>query len=131
MLSPAFIFIGMFALIWLGIAAFIWAGNLTPIIPSIWQLLLSGVLLGLGAGLGSPAGTVFFADIAPPGMERVAIGLLRTSGGVGTIVGALALGAIADVAGFPWALWVDAATLTAAALGLMVFVRETYRARRS
>ena len=41
------------------------------------------------------------------------------------------VGAIADVAGFPWALWVDAATLTAAALGLMVFVRETYRARRS
>ena len=111
------------ALICLGIAAFIWAGNL-------WLLLLSGVLLGLGEGLGSPAGTVFFADIAPPGMEGVTIGLLRTFGGVGTMVGALTLGAIADVAGFPWALWVDAAILTAAALGLMVFVRETYRARR-
>ncbi len=107
----------------LGIGTFIWADNL-------WQLLLSGVLLGMGEGLGSPAGTVFFADIAPPGMEGVTIGLLRTFGGVGTIVGALALGAIADWAGFSWALWIDAAILAASALGLMIFVRETYRARR-
>ena len=110
-------------LLTLGIGTFIWADNL-------WQLLLSGVLLGMGEGLGSPAGTVFFADIAPPGMEGVTIGLLRTFGGVGTIVGALALGAIADWAGFSWALWVDAAILAASALGLMVFVRETYRVRR-
>lgn len=111
------------ALMCLGIAAFIWAGNL-------WQLLLSGVLLGLGEGLGSPASTVFFADIAPPGMEGVTIGLLRTFGGVGTIIGALALGAIADVAGFSWSLWIDAAIMVAAAIGVMLFVRETYRARR-
>ena len=107
----------------LGIGTFIWADNL-------WQLLLSGVLLGMGEGLGSPAGTVFFADIAPPGMEGVTIGLLRTFGGVGTIVGALALGAIADFAGFAWALWVDAAILAASGLGFMLFVRETHRVRR-
>lgn len=111
------------ALMCLGIAAFIWAGNL-------WQLLLSGVLLGLGEGLGSPAGTVFFADIAPPGMEGVTIGLLRTFGGVGTIAGALVFGAIADVAGFSWSLWIDAAILAASGIGLVLFVRETYRARR-
>ncbi|MXZ89860.1 MAG: MFS transporter [Chloroflexi bacterium] len=112
------------ALICLGIVVFVWAG-------SLWQLLLSGVLLGLGEGLGSPAGTVFFADIAPPGMEGVTIGLLRTFGGVGTIAGALALGAIADVAGFSWALWIDGIILAAAALGLMLFVRETRRVRQA
>ena len=112
------------ALLCLGIGAFVWAGNLG-------QLLLSGVLLGMGEGLGSPAGTVFFADIAPPGMEGVTIGLLRTFGGVGTIAGALALGAIADLASFPWALWVDAAILAASGIGLMLFVRETYRRRPS
>ena len=111
------------ALICLGIAAFVWAG-------SLWQLLLSGALLGLGEGLGSPASTVFFADIAPPGMEGVTIGLLRTFGGVGTIAGALALGAIADVAGFSWSLWVDGIALAAAGLGVMILVRETYRVRR-
>lgn len=110
------------ALLCLGIGAFVWADNLG-------QLLLSGVLLGMGEGLGSPAGTVFFADIAPPGMEGVTIGLLRTFGGVGTIAGALVLGAIADLASFPWALWVDAAILAASGVGLMLFVRETYRRR--
>ena len=107
-------------LLCLGIAAFIWAG-------SFWQLLLSGVLLGMGEGLGSPAGTVFFADIAPPGLEGVTIGLLRTFGGVGTMIGALALGAIADATSFPWALWVDAIILAASGIGLLLFVRETRR----
>ncbi len=112
------------ALLCLGIAAFVWAGNL-------WQLLLSGVLLGLGEGLGSPAGTVFFADIAPPGLEGVTIGLLRTFGGVGTIIGAMSLGAIADTTSFAWSLWVDAIILAASGIGLLLFVRETYRRRPS
>ncbi len=111
-------------LLCLGIAAFVWAGNL-------WQLLLSGVLLGMGEGLGSPAGTVFFADIAPPGLEGVTIGLLRTFGGIGTMIGALALGAIADASSFPWALWVDAIILAASGIGLLLFVRETHRRRAS
>lgn len=110
------------ALLCLGIAAFVWAGNL-------WQLLLSGVLLGLGEGLGSPAGTVFFADIAPPGLEGVTIGLLRTFGGIGTIIGAMSLGAIADATSFAWSLWVDAIILAASGIGLLLFVRETYRRR--
>lgn len=108
----------------LGIAAFIWAG-------SLWQLLLSGVLLGMGEGLGSPAGTVFFADIAPPGLEGVTIGLLRTFGGIGTVMGALVLGAIADVTSFSWSLWIDAAVFAASGIGLLIFVRETYRRRPS
>ena len=111
-------------LVCLGIAAFIWADN-------IWQLMLSGVLLGMGEGLGSPAGTVFFADIAPPGMEGVTIGLLRTFGGVGTAIGALALGAIADASSFAWSLWIDAAIFAISGIGLMLFVRETYRRRRA
>ena len=107
-----------------GIAAFVWA-------DSLWQLLLSGVLLGMGEGLGSPAGTVFFADIAPAGMEGVTLGLFRSFAGLGTVSGAMAFGAIADAAGFPWALWVDAILFAAAGIGVMLFVRETLRRRNS
>lgn len=103
-----------------GIATFVWAGEL-------WQLLLSGVLMGIGEGLGSPAGTVFFADIAPPGMEGVTLGVFRSFAGIGTVAGALVFGAIADVWGFPWALWVDAILFAAAGIGVMLFVRETRR----
>ena len=103
-----------------GIAAFVWAG-------SLWQLLLSGVLMGIGEGLGSPAGTVFFADIAPPGHEGLTMGIFRSSGGIGTVSGAMVFGAIADVWGFPWALWVDAILFAAAGIGVVLFVRETRR----
>ncbi len=103
-----------------GIAIFVWAGDL-------WQLLLSGVLMGVGEGMGSPAGTVFFADIAPPGLEGVTLGIFRSFAGVGTVSGALAFGAIADVAGFPWALAVDAILFAVAGIGVMLFVRETRR----
>ena len=103
-----------------GIATFVFADDL-------WQLLLSGVLMGIGEGLGSPAGTVFFADIAPPGMEGVTLGIFRSFAGIGTVSGALAFGAIADVWGFPWALWVDAMLFAAAGIGVMLFVRETRR----
>lgn len=103
-----------------GIATFVWADGL-------WQLLLSGVLMGVGEGMGSPAGTVFYADIAPPGMEGVTLGIFRSFAGIGTVSGALAFGAIADVWGFPWALWVDAILFAAAGIGVMLFVRETRR----
>lgn len=103
-----------------GIAAFVWAG-------SLWQLLLSGVLMGMGEGLGSPAGVVFYADIAPPGLEGVTMGIFRSFSGVGTMAGALGFGALADLAGFHWALWVDAILFAVAGIGVMLFVRETRR----
>ncbi len=107
-----------------GIAVFVWAGQL-------WQLLLSGVLMGIGEGLGSPAGTVFYADIAPPGMEGITLGIFRSFAGLGTVSGALVFGAIADLAGFPWAMWVDAILFAAAGIGVVLFVRETHRRRGS
>ncbi len=107
-----------------GIAVFVWAGQL-------WQLLLSGVLMGIGEGLGSPAGTVFYADIAPPGMEGITLGIFRSFAGLGTVSGALVFGAIADLAGFSWAMWVDAILFAAAGIGVVLFVRETHRRRGS
>ena len=105
-----------------GIATFIWA-------DSLWQLLMSGMLMGIGEGLGSPAGAVFFADIAPPGLEGVTMGIFRSLAGVGTVCGAMVFGAISDFAGFPWALWVDAILFAAAGIGVVLFVRETHRRR--
>jgi len=51
--------------------------------------------------------------------------LYRTFGGVGSVVGALLLGGVADLAGFAWSLGVDALLLGVAALGMMLLVRET------
>lgn len=109
-------------LISLGILVFIVSGNFL-------ELMASGVLLGLGEGLAGPPSVAFFADIAPPGLEGVTMGLFRTFGGVGSLVGALLLGGVADLAGFTWSLTVDAVLLLASGLGVMLLVRETARRR--
>ena len=105
-------------LIVIGLILFIFTDN----VP---KLILSGILLGLGEGLAGPPSLAFFADIAPPGLEGVTMGLYRTFGGVGSAIGALLLGGIADLSGFAASLIVDAALLICAAVGVMVFVRET------
>ena len=105
-------------LIVIGLILFIFTDN----VP---KLILSGILLGLGEGLAGPPSLAFFADIAPPGLEGVTMGLYRTFGGVGSAIGALLLGGIADLSGFAASLIVAAALLVCAAVGVMVFVRET------
>ena len=105
-------------LIVVGIAVFIYG-------ETFLVLLLSGVLLGMGEGLAGPPSVAFFADISPPGMEGVTMGFFRTFGGFGSLVGALLLGGVADLSGFGWSLTVDAVLLMAAALGMLLFVRET------
>ena len=105
-------------LISLGIVAFIWG-------ETFLMLVISGVLLGLGEGLAGPPSVAFFADIAPPGLEGVTMGLFRTFGGLGSLLGALLLGGVADLWGFGWSLGVDAVLLVASAVGVMLLVRET------
>ena len=106
------------ALISLGILLFIYT-------TSFPLLLISGVLLGLGEGLAGPPLVAYFADIAPPGLEGVTMGLFRTFGGAGSLLGPLILGAVADLLGFAWSLGIDAILLVAAAVGVMVMARET------
>ncbi len=105
-------------LISLGIVAFVWG-------DTFLMLMTSGVLLGLGEGLAGPPSVAFFADIAPPGLEGVTMGLFRTFGGLGSLLGALLLGGVADLWGFGWSLGIDAVLLVASALGVMLLVRET------
>ena len=105
-------------LISLGILLFIYATTFPG-------LVISGVLLGLGEGLAGPPLVAYFADIAPPGMVGVTMGLFRTFGGAGSLLGAILLGAVADLLGFAWSLGIDGILLAASAVGVMVFVRET------
>ena len=106
------------ALICLGILVFVLGATFL-------ELMISGVLLGLGEGLAGPSLVAFFADIAPPGMEGITMGLFRTFGGVGSLVGAVVLGGIADLLGFAWSLGIDALLLAASAVGVVLIVRET------
>ena len=108
------------ALVLLGITVFIYADSYTA-------LIVSAVFLGVGEGLGGPPPVAFMADLAPRGMEGVTMGLFRTFGGVGYMVGALFLGGMADVIGFRWSLWMNGLMLAAAAVAFVVVARDPAR----
>lgn len=91
----------------------------------VWVFVLAGVVHGIGSGIVGPAPAAYAADIAPEGMRGVSMGLYRTFGDAGFVIGPVMLGSIADLAGFGFALVFNAAILVAFALLFALFARES------
>ncbi|MQF69787.1 MFS transporter [SAR202 cluster bacterium AD-804-J14_MRT_500m] len=106
------------ALIGIGIVTFINS-------DSLWMLLLSATLLGMGEGLATPPTATYFADVSPRGLEGVTMGIYGTFGGCGALIGATALGFISDLYSFELALWVDALVFICLVLLVIALVRST------
>jgi MFS family permease len=70
--------------------------------------LLSALLLAIGTSIIGPAPAAYAADIAPPAFRGLAMGLYRSAGDVGFVLGPALLGAVADATSIPWALGVNA-----------------------
>ncbi len=112
----SFLGLGMFAL-----------GN------SLWMFHLAGIVLGLGTGIIGPAPAAYAGDLAPPGKAGVTMGLYRTFGDLGFIIGPVLLGLVADatsgmsahISGSGIAMVLNAVLLTVVALALVVAARET------
>ena len=94
---------------------------------NVWIFILAGVIHGIGTGIVGPAPAAYAADIAPPGMRGITMGLYRTFGDAGFVIGPVLLGALADLAGFGWALAFNALVLVSFALLFAVFARETLK----
>ncbi|MEX0800180.1 MAG: MFS transporter [Dehalococcoidia bacterium] len=93
----------------------------------VWMFVLAAVIHGLGTGIVGPAPAAYAADIAPAGMRGVSMGLYRTFGDLGFVIGPILLGFLADVTSFGWALGLDAIILVSIALLFAVFAGETLR----
>ena len=100
----------------LGISIFIYA-------DTIYLLMLSAIIMGAGEGLAGPPPVAYVADIAPPGMEGITLGLFRTIGGMGFLGGALLLGGLSDLLSFRWALWIDGMFVAAASVNFILVAR--------
>ncbi len=94
---------------------------------NVWVFVLAGVIHGVGTGIVGPAPAAYAADMAPPGSRGVTMGLFRTFGDAGFVIGPVLLGALADLAGFGWALAFNAMVLVSFALLFAVFARETLK----
>ena len=80
-------------------------------VGSLAGLLAISLLFGVGTSFGSVAAPTIAAGLAVPGGEGRAMGLFRAAGDVGAIAGPVALGAIADGAGFAAGFWTTAVLL--------------------
>ena len=78
-------------------------------------LVVSGIF-GLASGLASIPPPTIVGDLAPAGAEGSAVGLYRTSGDFGFIVGPLVMGAVADAGAFSTGFIVSGVFLGIAAL---------------
>lgn len=80
-------------------------------------LVVSG-LFGLASGLASIPPPTIVGDLAPPGAEGSAVGLYRTSGDLGFIVGPLVMGGVADAGAFSAGFIISGVLLGVAALAV-------------
>lgn len=87
--------------------------------------LIATAVLALGQGIDGPAPAAYAADIAPEEARGLAMGLYRTSGDFGFVVGPPLLGLIADHNSFGWALGVNAVLVALSVLVFAALARET------
>ncbi len=92
---------------------------------SVAFLVLAQVVQGIGSGIMGPAPAAYAADIAPEGSRGLAMGVFRTYGDLGTVIGPPLMGFVADSSGYNAALYLNAGLIVVIALAFSLFARET------
>lgn len=88
----------------------------------------ASMVLAVGTSIAGPAPAAYAADIAPPHLRGLGMGMYRSSGDIGFMIGPPLLGAIADATSYGLALGVNAALVGITAL-LFLGARETVQRR--
>ena len=86
-------------------------------------------MLSVGFGIMGPAPAAYAAEFAPPQLRGLAMGLYRTAGDFGMVIGAPLLGLIADHSSFGWALSTNG-LLMIAAVALFALTANAWRPPR-
>jgi MFS family permease len=98
--------------------------------PTYAWFLVACAAWSVAMGISGAAPAAYAADTAPAGMNASALGTYRMLSDLGYVVGPIALGLAADLAGANAALAATAVMLTAVALLFARLAPETYRATR-
>lgn len=96
---------------------------------TVWMFVAASVVLGVGSGVLGPAPAAYAADVAPEKARGLAMGMFRTFGDIGFVIGPLGMGGLADLAGFSFALVFDGVIVVIFAALFVVFARETVARR--
>ena len=84
----------------------------------------AAMLHSVATSLSGPAPAAYAVDISPPGLRGVGMGMFRSGGDVGFMIGPLIVGFVADHAGFGAAMSANGVIMIAASL-LFLLARET------
>ncbi len=91
-----------------------------------YAMFLAGALVhAVGSSMSGPAPAAYTADIAPANLRGLAMGMFRTSGDVGFMLGPPLLGALADATSFGWGLAANGVIMAVSCLWFLVIARET------
>lgn len=85
----------------------------------------TGLLFGIGTGLGGPAPAAYATDLVPQGRIGPAMGLYRTISDLGLVLGPILLGWLVDISGFDIAFGFNAILVLATTIAFWAFARET------
>ena len=99
----------------------------SAISPVVAVFALAMVLYGIAQAVESPTANSYVADVAPREQQALALGLFRTYGDVGLVLGSPLLGLVADLAGITWALVANAVIVLIPGLFFAVMATEIVR----
>jgi len=102
----------LFSGVMAGVGGLIVAGSATAM-----AFVIGNIVMSLGTGTAGPAPAAFVADITPPHLRGVLVGMYRSAGDVGIIVGPVLLGWLSDQTSISMGLGL-AAVLSIAAGGM-------------
>ena len=102
------------------LALIAWTGD-----PTLF--LGAALLLAVGTSIMGPAPAAYAADVAPREVRGLAMGLYRSAGDLGFVIGPVLLGAIADATTLGGALAANAAIVLTGTLLFAVLAREQRR----
>jgi MFS family permease len=99
-----------------------------PLAGTVPAFLMVMMVFGIGTGATAFAPPAIVGDVTPEDETGLGVGVLNTAGDLGTVVGPLASGLLADLAGYGWGFGASAGLLAVA--GVAVWrMRETLPAR--
>ena len=99
--------------------------------PTFVGILLGLLIMGVGVGMGSPAGSVAVRNSFPPGLRGTVMGLRQTGFPLGSLFGALILPSIALSHGWRGALSAAGVASIVVALAGLAIYRSGHRASKS
>ena len=99
--------------------------TVSAISRSPWMFLVGLACYGIGQSIEAPSSNAYTADILLQEYRAVGLGIFRTFGDIGQVIGGPLLGFVADQTKISWALLINAGIIMIPGLIFLCTAKET------